>query len=366
MPRKQTSQTQSAQKAQVSEEVSYDIITTDSWEAKSHNCGPAKPNKSGQGKSAPFTYNKRRFFLKVPKMYCPFGASKPKPKPGEKEPENPAWSIQMAFGDDVGQQVFQKKVTDFDEFMVDEATKPENNASWLGASKTKPFSREVVESKYSRMLKRSVKDGEVQTQYPPFIRAQLPTTFKAPYEFTCEIYDKDNNLIDVSPNPTSTTSINKVITSGCFVSALLSGSIWANATQFGVTWRIAQLKVFPAKGLPKGKCLVDDPEDNDDENDDEHDEQDDKSASAPKQSTASAPASTNTTSAPATQSNASTTDADGEEDGVEVVDDDTADDTSANPVATPAPAPVVTPVAAKVAAPVATTTVAKKTVAAKK
>ena len=93
MPRKATKAqppASTAKQAQPSEEVSYDIVTTDSWNVKDHNCGAAKANKNGQGKSAPFTYNKRRFFLKVPKMYCPFGASKPKPKPNEKEPDNPA------------------------------------------------------------------------------------------------------------------------------------------------------------------------------------------------------------------------------------------------------------------------------------
>ena len=146
--------------------------------------------------------------------------------------------------------------------MIDEGTKADNNVSWLGAPKTKPYSREVVESKYSRMVKFSKKDGEIQTQYPPFIRATFPTTFKAPYEFTCEIYDKDNNPLSVSLDPNSPNSIQKVIPPGCRCSALLSGSIWCNGTGYGVTWRVAQLKVFPANGaLPKGKCLVEDPDD---------------------------------------------------------------------------------------------------------
>ena len=292
MPRKaqstQNTQNQTAPKAQSSkeEEVSFDIITTDSWNPLNHTCGLAKVNKSGQGKSAPFAYNKRRFFLKVPKMYCPFGASKPKLKPNEKEPENPQWSTQLSFGDDPACQSFQKKAEQFDKFMIDQAMLPENQVSWLGASKTKPFSREVVESKYTSMVKYVKKDGEITTQYPPFIRAQFPTTFKAPYEFTCELYDKNNELLNASPDPKADNCISKIITGGCMASALLSGSIWANANGFGVTWRIAQLKAFPSKGLPKGKCLVDDPEEDEDDEDVEEEQTATQTATQPAASSA--------------------------------------------------------------------------------
>lgn len=261
-------------------EVSYDIITPQSWKVTDHKCGMAKPNKSGQGKSASLTYNHRRFYLKTPKMHCPFGAGKPKPKAGEIEKENAQWSVQMAFIEDAECQVFQQKANEFDEFMIDEATKLDNNVGWLGGSKTKPFSREVVESKYTRMVKYS-KDkntGEQSTQYPPFLRASFPSTFKAPFEFTCEVYDKSNRLMTISPNNESLDCISRVIPPGSMCSALLSGSIWCNAQGYGVTWRVAQLKVFPPRGvIPRGKCLVDDPEESDeDESEDEKSDDDEE------------------------------------------------------------------------------------------
>ena len=291
MSRAQSKQASSA--SQSNEEISYDIITSDSWDIKSHNVGSAKQNKSGQGKSATLSYgkNKRRFFLKIPKMFAPFGASKPKPKPGEKESENAQWSIQLSFIDDVACQNFQKKVHEFDEFMIDEATKPENQPGLVGASKSKPFSREVVDSKYTHMLKQAKKDGEFTTDYPPFIRAQFPTTFKAPVAFTCEIYDKNNDLMDVSVDPNAPNCITRLIPQGSQCSALLSGSIWSNSNGFGVTWRIAQIKVFPAKGLPKGKCLVDDPED-ENETTEEASNQTSSASSASSASSSSSTAST--------------------------------------------------------------------------
>ena len=252
------------------DEVSYDIIDSKSWDISQMMCGKAKLNKSKQGKSVPLTSGNRRFYLKTPKMYCPFGVGKPPLKEGEAEKKNPQWSIQMTFNkDDADCQLFQQKAVEFDDFMVSQGAIPENSVDWLGASRTKPFSREVVEHQYKTMVKFS-KDKvtrEPSTQYPPYIRANLPTTFQEPYALTCEIYNKSNELVTASPDPNAPNCITKVIQSGCYVSALLSGSIWCNdATGFGVTWRVAQLKFFPPKGsIPKGKCMIGDPEDEDEE-----------------------------------------------------------------------------------------------------
>lgn len=271
MPRKSTTTTTTEEP----NEVSYDIISPHSWNIQKHMCGAAKVNKSGQGKSASLTYNKRRFYLKTPKMYCPFGASKPPLKPGEVEKDHTQWSVQLAFGDDAECQIFHTKAEEFDQFMIDEGMKTENIVGWLGGSKAKPFSREVVENKYSNMIKVSKKDGEVQTQYPPFIRAALPSQYQSPFDFTCEIYDKNNELLSASPNASDPNGITHIIPAGCMCSALLSGSIWCNTSGFGVTWRVAQIKIFPSRAtIPKGKCLVDDPEEEDEE--DEEDEEEEK------------------------------------------------------------------------------------------
>jgi hypothetical protein len=282
MPRKASSTQPSTQpSSDKPEETKYEILTASKWTIANHQCGVAKANKNGQGKSASISYSGKRFYIKTPKMYCPFGASKPKLKEGQKETGNEQWSIQLAFGDnnnnsDAECQLFQQKAAEFDKFMIDEGCKPDNNVGWLGAPKTKPFIRAVVESKYKSMVKQSVKEGEIQTKYPPFIRVQLPTTFKEPFEFTCEIYDKNNQLLSVSPNPAHSNGITKMIPPGSWISALLTGSIWCNAQGYGVTWRGAQIKVFPPRGaIPKGKCLVDDPDSEEEEESEKEKKEDD-------------------------------------------------------------------------------------------
>lgn len=199
-------------------------------------------------------------------MYCPFGASKPPPEQGKPEPPNPQWAIQMSFGDDAACQTFQQRAIEFDEMMLDEGSKPDNCVNWLGAPKNKPYSREVVETKYFPMVKYVKKNGEVTHEYPPFIRPNFPSAAKAPYEFTCEVYDKNNQPLLISPDPNSPNFISKMIPPGCICSALIAAFIWCNsANGFGATWRIVQLKVFPPKGLPKGVCQIDDPEEEDEQ-----------------------------------------------------------------------------------------------------
>lgn len=265
---KATKATRAPKTSTEDEEISYEIISTDVWNPDNHKFGNGKPNKNGQGKSAAFTYGTKKFYLKVPKMHCPFGASKPKPKAGQKEADVPQYSLQMSFGDDNSGRTFQDKALKFDQNMIEEGSKPERTVDWLGAPKAKPYGREVVESKYTPLVKYSkTPDGEVNTQYPAFIRPQFPTSFKNKNEFTCEIYNHKNDLMNVSINPNDDNFIGKLVPPNCQCSALLQGSIWCNTTTgYGVTWRVMQLKVFPSKAaLPKGKCLVDEPED-DEEN----------------------------------------------------------------------------------------------------
>ncbi len=273
MPRNPATNAKPAQSAQPTDETSYDIITIDAWDPTKHNCGQAKANKSGQGKSAPILYNGKKFYLKVPKMFSPFGANMPKLKPGEAVPKNPKWTLQMAFGTDAASEMFRQKALQFDEFLKAEALRPEIQQSWLGAPKNKPLVDAVIDKLYSPMVKQPMKNGEPNTEYPQFIRAGFATTYKEPYSFTTEVFDDKNQPIPVSMDPNSPNCISKKIPQSCNASALIQASIWATNQGFGVTWSFAQLKVFPARGLPKGKCLVDDPEEDETGADDEQQEQ---------------------------------------------------------------------------------------------
>jgi hypothetical protein len=204
-------------------------------------------------------------------MYAPFGGSLPPKEVGnvESTTQKQQWSVQLSFGDlnDPETKIFLEKVQAFDEFIVDQACLPENATTWAGSSKTKPFSREIIEEKYCRMLKYVKKDNEVVDNMPPFIRVSLPTDYKNPNVFNCEFYDKDSNILECSPIPEDPNSPAKIIPPGSYCGALITGSIWIiGSKSYGVSWKVEQLKVFPPKGsIPRGKCLVDDPEEEESE-----------------------------------------------------------------------------------------------------
>lgn len=244
-------------------EISYQIIDYNSWNIDKMTFGNVKTNAK-QIKSIALNYgeNATKFFLKVPRMTTTFGAQigfNEKSKTVSSTVSN--WNIQLSMGESTECQIFQKKIEEFDQLMIEQGFL--NWTSWLGMSASKKPNREVVESRYTgKMLKYSQKDGVINTQYAPYIRLSFPSTFKEPYELTCEIYDHNSNLIpNISLNPNSPNNLGKIITAGCQCSALISGSIWVTAAGYGVAWKIVQLKFFPSKQLPKGRCLLDDPED---------------------------------------------------------------------------------------------------------
>ena len=277
MPRKNQEEdaTSTSSSAPVEAETQYSLVNVTDWDIQKLKCGVMKTNKSQMGKSANLTYDGHKFYLKIPKMFVPFAASLPNlskiekkgPEVKEKEPKEgeagtDKWSVQFSFGDSKECQTFQAKAQEFDQFMIDQGTIPDNSLNWLGGTKAKPMSRDVVESKYHPMVKLSIKEGVVLTQYPPTIRALLPTDFNNNKIFACEFYDAHNTKLSVSTDINSDDCVSKIITQGCCCSALLTGSIWSGALGFGVTWRVAQIKVYPSKtSIPKGKCLINDPDD---------------------------------------------------------------------------------------------------------
>jgi hypothetical protein len=247
----------------LADKVPFYIITPQAWIPSKHNFGVTKPSSWRHGGTVSILYEKERFYLKTPRMYCPFGAWKSR----RDHVKNINWVIQMSFGDDSESQIFRKKVHKFDKLMIKEGMKPENSSNWLGSPKTRPYIREVVQSKYNPTSKVFIDKmtGEPLTQYPPFIRLVLPTRLSKTKEFVFKAFDENDNMMNLSPDPQSPDYISNVIPPRCWCSALISGCIWyhkSSGTEYGVTWRVAQIKIFPTKdALPKGKCLVDDPDD---------------------------------------------------------------------------------------------------------
>ena len=87
-------------------------------------------------------------------------------------------------------------------------------------------------------------------KYDPVFRARFPTNEKG---------DFDGNIYDMQRNEISKTAI----TNGCFIEAIVElTGIYFIANDFGVSWKLLQLKVKPNNTI-RGYAFLEDDSDND-------------------------------------------------------------------------------------------------------
>jgi hypothetical protein len=201
----------------------------------------AQPKTSKTGtKSIAIKYNDKLFWnLILPKMSITFDV---------KQSDKGMYQMSLTF--DSQSPEFQQLCCDLDQMMIQQGC--DNSVEWLGASKTKPYIREVVESKYKPVVKYS-KDketGELTQKYPPRFQVTLPTSKDG--KLTCEIYNQFSELVEVNPD-----SISQVLSHGVQCVALVTANVWSNsANGYGITWRAVQIKISPPK--PRVCLLADD------------------------------------------------------------------------------------------------------------
>lgn len=170
--------------------------------------------------------------IQTPKCGLPFGLNV------FKTPQGDRYSIDLSLsGDTVAMSRFRDFARSFDSANVNRAAL--ENQNWFG----KRVSRDVVSEIYKPQLR---KNGD----YPPMFRAKLPTGKNG--EFLGDIFDQDKNPIRLE-------SISK----GCTVQAILQCvGMYFVAKEFGMTWKVVQLKVFPPVKLD-GYSFIDDDDEED-------------------------------------------------------------------------------------------------------
>ena len=189
----------------------------------------SKPNNNG-GKTvfinrAANDYGK--ITIVTPKCYLPFGIST----------YNGRKSIQMALEE---HSEFTTFLTNLDLRVIQEAI----NSSHVWFNKR--LSPEIINSLYNPCLKQKTE------QYPPQFRARFPT-HPDTNRFMGDIFDTNRNTI----------SENNIV-SGCSVEAIVElTGIYFVAKEFGLSWKIVQLKVYPNYKLT-GYSFVSDSDDESD------------------------------------------------------------------------------------------------------
>jgi hypothetical protein len=269
------------------EDTTFVIVPANEWEPTKHNIGTPKANKQGKGNTANLSYLGKRFFLRTPaKLLAPFGASKPfegksdqqdQPQQSDNQTSK-AYTLQLALPSE-----FEDKVNEFDQFIPDhvltkfDLSNPDLAKAWgantithkVGTDKFKT----VFESRYTLMKKVGKKKPSSGVDYPPMIRVQFINNYNHPELFTTEFYDAAGKQITATSNPLDDNYICKVIPPQTHCSLLLSASVWVTGQGFGVTWKIQQARIYVSKGIQLGRCLLDDPVDDEEaDNDSTQDE----------------------------------------------------------------------------------------------
>jgi len=249
----------------------YVIITPEKMDANSFGFTKTRDNQYG-GKMTGLVYNDQRFYLKF-RGKAPFGI-------GTKMNDT-GYNIQINVTDENIQKAFEE----FDAYILKNGQTHYTN--WgIPVNKTKGKSNSVhIAEMYKSTLKfpmikknKGTPDEElvVNPDYPAYIQASIPTKKDQPNVFACDFFDSNGNQITemefMSTEERKTAkgrSVCDAVPNMSEVTLLLrASSVWGGPQGFGVSWQVAQARVYPPVALPKGKWVGDD--DNDDDDDSEN------------------------------------------------------------------------------------------------
>ena len=228
--------------------------------------------------------------------------------------EYPKYSVELSFqgmDSDESLQKFHDNIEAMDNFMIDAGVK--NSMAWF---KQKKVSRDVIEAKYSSMIKTPTdkETGEVLTQYPQRLR------LKVPYydgKFGCEVYDKDGNKME--------DPMEDILVRGTRVKAIIECvGLWISASSYMCQWKVVRMEADVQK-VQRGFAFLPDTDD----------EEDGETKAAPTEESTPAPA-----PAPPVENDESEDEEDGEESDEESdEDEEESDEDEDSEEETPPPPP---------------------------
>lgn len=227
------------------------IIRCSAFDVDGITYGSVKTNDNG-GKSIYMGYNGSPIIMQTPEMYAPFGMTK-----WENEKTGiPKYTIDLSFKDVQNRNVlknFFDKMSEFDNKLINDGTA--NQFEWL---KKKNMSIDTIKALYTPMIKYPIdkSTGEISDKYPPTFKFTIP--FRDD-KFTCEVYDENKNMINLSDVETKAAKITAIIQ--CV-------GIWSAAGKFGCSWKCLQMKVRTPQPI-KGFAFQDDGEEIEDNKDSE-------------------------------------------------------------------------------------------------
>lgn len=224
------------------------IITAKKFDVSKFTLADVQKNKMG-GNIVYLKYDdNKKIIMQTPLMAAPFGIS----KYVDEKTGVVKHSIDVSFrgsDEDPKIELFQKCMSDFDEYLVDHGAK--NSKAWFG----KVQKKEVVEALYRPLVKPS-KDPE---KYAPTMKIKVPSKDDV-YQVEAYKYNNGKEKFD----------LNNLAKGAKLQMILECASVWfVGKTQFGITWKLLQVRVQQPENI-QGFSFV---EDSDEEVEDEEDEE---------------------------------------------------------------------------------------------
>lgn len=246
----------------------YSTITptcTKDGEGSGLQFGEPKINKHG-GRNINLKYNGGKLFWKLPKMRTPFGIGT--------DMRGEGFNMQLSLDDDNEEakkleETLKQVDENLSQYAVENAyelgiTKKKNDlvaAKSLVSEKYKPFVKVTTYSKNKAPSPDLV--GEPNPNYPNYINLKIPINDKnGKKEVVTEFYDKDGNRIQIDDVEDLINVVPKQ--ARCTVLATAS-SAWSGVPGFGISLTAHQVRIYTTNSLPRGQCLLDDPEDDEEE-----------------------------------------------------------------------------------------------------
>ena len=255
-----------------------------------------KPKQSESGTGGKFVwvgYKNNKLAVQTPRMSVAFNL-----KPNTMG-EYTKYSLELSFTDmenDKSLQKFHDNICEMDERIIDEGVK--NSMAWF---KQKTVSRDVVEAKYSKMIKTPTDKvtGDVLTQYPKRFRVKVPFYDE---KFGCEVFNKKGEKME--------GPLEEILVRGTRVKAIIECvGLWISASSYMCQWKVVRMEADVEK-VQQGFAFL---PDTDDEGDDDEDGEA-KSSSAEVASAEVASASAEVASASAEVASAEVADSDEDSD----------------------------------------------------
>lgn len=195
------------------------------FDASKISFGNVKVNEN-KGKSIYVGYDNGPLIFQTPEMVAPFGVSK-----WDKENGGDKFSLNLSFkGKETREPLnkFFENLNTLNETLIQGAKN--NSEAWFGNVKSEIVLRELITPVISY--------SKEKDKYPPTIKANL---MQKNGNYDIEVYDENRNEIKYD----GTMDLKNAK-----ITALIQClGIWVIGSKFGITWKIVQMRVIPAKKL---------------------------------------------------------------------------------------------------------------------